>query len=141
MSGNICPICHTQHDTTACPTPGVILQGQYEAAKSYEEDIRADERRKVIEELRETIQGLLYYAEIHTVESVVWGKPHRSYIEDARTALLSEPEKPRWKPKDGRCVCLWDSDKITWLNPSCPVHLQDAPTQYRDMVIEQEVKP
>jgi len=49
-------------------------------------------------------------------------------------------DEKRWKPKDGRCVCDWDSDKITWLNPSCPVHLQDAPTQYRDMVIEQEGK-
>ena len=38
-------------------------------------------------------------------------------------AKPAEPPAPkRWRCKDGRCVCDWDGDRITWHNPSCPVH-------------------
>ena len=99
---------------------------------------RKDERRRVIEELRLGAEARVTFI-LDTV-GVDMRVSIRGLARRIVSALLGEPEKKRWKPKDGRCVCDWDSDKITWFNPSCPVHLQDAPTQYRDMVAEQEGK-
>ena len=149
MSEYVCPICRTQHDTTACPTPRLtiferLVRENYGGTVEFEKAVRLDERRRVIEELREKgrekVDDILY--EIKNAAEIANPRKRIVVVDRILTALLGEPEKDkkRWKPKDGRCVCDWDTDKITWLNPSCPVHLQDAPTRYRDMVVEQEGK-
>jgi len=47
------------------------------------------------------------------------------------------PAPKRWKCKDGRCVCDWDGDRITWFNPSCPVHTGNASVTCTDDPVEE----
>jgi len=45
-----------------------------------------------------------------------------NHIQNCHVPARNMDSPKRWRPKDGRCVCDWNDDKITWFNPSCPVH-------------------